>query len=618
MKQTIYAILLISCGILLFSCNRNTKRLEAVLKYSGTNRAELEKVLEHYSQNQADSLKLKSAIFLIENMPGHHTFTGPFLEQYYARLDSMKDTPYYEKKLFQIIPFEHPHYSNDLQLREDVKCIKADFLIHNIDLAFRQWQTYPWLEGTDFDTFKEYLLPYRVENEPLDYWRDSISHFQRRLEDYANLYEDCRYSIISMRNKFYVYSALYGRKIPDPDLQNYKIECIPVSKLQMFVYRTIGIPAAIDFIPHFANRNGRHYWAAAIDPNLNSFQIFQADIYKAAKIYRRTFSHNPVAHPKGNEYIPAFFRDPFNKDVTDLYLPTTDISVHHPGNINARHVYLSIFNDLIWKPISCNKVSGKRSNFTNMGRDVVYLPSYYNENEELRPLTNPIAVYSDGHQQTLKANKDSVQTMILNRKYSYNSERDYWASNLIGSRIEVADREDFKNADTLFQITEKTGSQYQYFYPDTTLKKRYWRFINTRRWECHLADLHFYNRENKEMKGKLIGLDSVRAGGIIDDDPLTTGNVIKYIGMDFGQAVSIAKIRYLSRNDANGVYPGNDYELRYYDFPEGWVSLGIKTATGLELEYNQVPSGALYWLRNLTTGEEERIFTWEKGKARFW
>ena len=119
------------------------------------------------------------------------------------------------------------------------------------------------------------------------------------------------------------------------------------------------------------------------------------------------------------------------------------------------------------------------------------------------------------------------------------------------------------------------------------------------------------------MKGKLMGLDSIRAQGILDHDPLTMGN-FQWIGMDFGKPVSISKIRYLSRNDANGIFPDNDYELFYYDFPQGWVSLGVKTATGYQLEYDQVPTGGLYWLRNHTTGQEERIFTWENGKARFW
>lgn len=58
--------------------------------------------------------------------------------------------------------------------------------------------------------------------------------------------------------------------------------------------------------------------------------------------------------------------------------------------------------------------------------------------------------------------------------------------------------------------------------------------------------------------------------------------------------------------------------LFYYDFPQGWISMGIKTATGTYIEYDDVPSNGLYWLRNHTLGQEERIFTWENGKAHFW
>lgn len=36
------------------------------------------------------------------------------------------------------------------------------------------------------------------------------------------------------------------------------------------------------------------------------------------------------------------------------------------------------------------------------------------------------------------------------------------------------------------------------------------------------------------------------------------------------------------------------------------------------LNYDNVPSGALYWLKNHTRGIEERIFTIENGKQVFW
>jgi len=62
------------CLFIWISCNRtgnDNPRLEKALSLSGSNRQELEKVLHHFSQNPSDSLYLKAAIFLIENMPGH-------------------------------------------------------------------------------------------------------------------------------------------------------------------------------------------------------------------------------------------------------------------------------------------------------------------------------------------------------------------------------------------------------------------------------------------------------------------------------------------------------------------------------------------------------------------
>ena len=219
-----------------------------------------------------------------------------------------------------MVPFDHIGYRQQLDIQEDVKYIKADFLIHQIELAFNQWQTRPWNEGVDFENFKEYLLPYRVENEPLDYWRDSISPLQKNLETYSTYYDNFRHSISQIENRFRTFLFMLDKKIPEPDLKNFKSDCIPTSKANLFVLRILGVPSAIDFIPHFANRNGRHYWATAIDPRINSTQVYQVGIYKAPKIYRRTYSHNPTAKPGKREYVPYFFLDPFNKDVTDLKL----------------------------------------------------------------------------------------------------------------------------------------------------------------------------------------------------------------------------------------------------------------------------------------------------------
>jgi hypothetical protein len=45
---------------------------------------------------------------------------------------------------------------------------------------------------------------------------------------------------------------------------------------------------------------------------------------------------------------------------------------------------------------------------------------------------------------------------------------------------------------------------------------------------------------------------------------------------------------------------------------------GRKLAVDNKLHYDDVPKGALLWLKNHTQGKEERIFTYEDGKQVWW
>ena len=61
----------------LYPCkNKDTQTaLDIAMEKAGDNRQELEKVLRHYQQSPADSLKYKAACFLIENMPYYEVKT---------------------------------------------------------------------------------------------------------------------------------------------------------------------------------------------------------------------------------------------------------------------------------------------------------------------------------------------------------------------------------------------------------------------------------------------------------------------------------------------------------------------------------------------------------------
>ena len=111
--------------------------------------------------------------------------------------------------------------------------------------------------------------------------------------------------------------------------------------------------------------------------------------------------------------------------------------------------------------------------------------------------------------------------------------------------------------------------------------------------------------------------DEPFAQKIFNDDLLDFGILHNIVGVEFKEPVSVDIVKYITQNDKNGVYPGNIYELLYFDQGE-WVSLGRKVATTDYIEYDNVPSGALYWLRNRTEGKEERPFTVVNGRIRFW
>lgn len=73
-----------------------------------------------------------------------------------------------------------------------------------------------------------------------------------------------------------------------------------------------------------------------------------------------------------------------------------------------------------------------------------------------------------------------------------------------------------------------------------------------------------------------------------DDDPISYAhsNHAGIFTFDMGKPVVISKIECLLRNDGN--------------------------------EFDNIPANSLLWLRDLTTGREERIFTYQDNQIRFW
>ena len=145
----------------------------------------------------------------------------------------------------------------------------------------------------------------------------------------------------------------------------------------------------------------------------------------------------------------------------------------------------------------------------------------------------------------------------------------------------------------------------------------------------NVAELYFYQAGNeKPVYGKIIGTTGSYNNhptwtreAVFDDDPLTFFDAPTpcdaWVGLDFGEPVKIDHISYTPRGDGNDVTPGDTHELLYWCSGQ-WISLGKRVANDIVLVYEDVPVNTIYWIRNLSRGKDERIFTYENGEQVWW
>ena len=129
---------IIDCIILLLlflsSCN---PQLDAALEQAGSNRDEMEKVLEHF-KDDPDTLKYSAAVFLIENMPYHYTQDGKGVYSVDSAYLAMAEYPKEQReKVFKELTKDADTSEDSLAI--DIRAVKADYLIKVIDEACDLW-----------------------------------------------------------------------------------------------------------------------------------------------------------------------------------------------------------------------------------------------------------------------------------------------------------------------------------------------------------------------------------------------------------------------------------------------------------------------------------------------
>ncbi len=634
------------CWCLVLSCSKSP--LDKALAEAGDNRKELEKVLDYY---QDDSLKLQAAEFLIENMPYHYAYEGKELVKYLKYFECFSMTwkgPEYVRDSLQRA--DGSFHFDSLHVVSDLKAVKADYLIRNIDFAFKVWREQPWGKKVSFQNFLEFILPYRIGTEALCDWREEIyNHYNPMLDSIrktpygTDIKAVARVLMDSLHKGPIYYTGIfpYGPNV-GPKLVKWRSgNCRELTDLVIYVFRAVGLPCGCDKMLVRGDNNVSHFWNFILDEkdstyftSIGTVKLEKADTYwnPKGKVYRETFSLNTtiqknLSHNSGN--VPDVFRMPILRDVTSIYAGRnnrclrigSDSLVITPDE--GETVYLCASSKMQWLPIAYGLFKNDTVYVDDVEGDVVFRLAVY-RNKGLMFISLPFLLerYS-GNIRFFRPTSQNRQVTLFQK-----FKEDFLYDMLYGV-FEASNRRDFLKRDTLYYISECPLRLQNTVYSSKSKSYRYVRYYGPKGHYCQIAEFSFYESPKDSMKlcGSLIYPQGVPTNifvnqftRVIDDNPYTSMNYYEpsggWVGLDFGHPVHIGKIVYTPRNRDNFIRIGDEYEL-FYATEQDWKSLGVKRAMSDSLDY-QIPVGALLYLKNHTRGNDERIFEMVDGRQKLW
>jgi hypothetical protein len=662
-------ILAIFCIILILGCNKTPTAVTKVLRKAGDNRHELQKVIDHYKIS-GERKKLKAAYFLISNMENKFSVSGEGIDNYYKALKevtALKNHGVKRDSLDKLVKIKIDSLEkgqgkldlSKLKRTNDIEVITADFLIKNIDLAFEVWKK-PWAKHVGFDDFCEFILPYRIHNEPLSNWRESfykqLISFQDSLRDLSDPKE------LVTKLSFY----LYKKWTHLDNFTSYNIYPDPIEmsvcngglcdhRYYLFtaMCRSIGLPVSIESTPQWTNYTGGHAWNVLLDNNggirpfngaEDNMRFYEKNLVPmgdggsiCTKVYRRTFAVQDESLPSNTKSsIPkGILNEKCLMDVTENYdFPKTSYVLKFENDdLENKIVYLCTFNygfDINY--VAWAKVKHNKADFKYIGLPAFYIPVTY-FNNQIEMVHTPLVLYKEEEKRHEYAPDLSKKaTVRLYRKFNFSGDFISFAKGMMKSKLQGSNKPDFSDAIDLATINNQAKG-WEEAKIKVPSKFRYLRYLSNDSDEVRIAEIEFWGKENEKdtprlLKGKIIGNttstdlenDAIYKNAF-DENMRTNFNAKhgSWAGIDLeDKPAQVTSVWYIPRNNYNEIEMGHVYELFYLD--DRWVSLGRQVANKHILEFHNTPIEALLLLKDLTEGKQERVFFYdvEKQEQEWW
>ncbi|MGJ1261338.1 hypothetical protein [Sphingobacterium spiritivorum] len=341
--------------------------------------------------------------FVTDNTDDLYTTEPIFLkrngQQYAIDLDTVKN----EDILSQIIAKENLLYT--CQSITEREFSTDPYIFQNLSRALQIKADNPWKITIPDSISMNYLLPYKVLFEKTGGWQEI---FQRNFADVLSFIPSRKLSKKQIDSLIethvirldtgHIFTGREGKyRICEwPGILEILMEksgdCQSESIKNVYLYRSLGIPAAMDFTPFYGGGNAGHSTAVSWDSDLQKFrpkagQGFNKD-YRVAKVFRWTFkkSNNWERNivPLLNSSIPFPIQELQNNhwiDATKDHTTAKDLTLNMP-EAHGKIAFICTYSYGEWRPIFYGvRTSKSVFLFKDMALDVLYRGGYYDKED---------------------------------------------------------------------------------------------------------------------------------------------------------------------------------------------------------------------------------------------
>ena len=539
----------------------------------------------------------------------------------------------------------------------DIEAISSNYIEKNVNEAYVIWKNCLWKHEVSFEKFCKYILPYKVDREPIVEWRMYFYHKYKHLIDSVAKEEEA-YRIIYkyIKKNFKVKHTKSFGELDVLTLDSIQGgNCRERALYMTYVMRALGIAAVMDFTPFWANQgvNG-HFWTSMVrsdnitytisdngeayidgtcEPykyvvNKNEYLYHVDSLKRIAKVYRYSYDKVRDVSVEVAQNLPDIFRCAYSVDVTPQYRNVTKNNIIPIERKCEDPLYVCTYQQQYgWRPIGrANRVDCGHVDVGPMIHDNVIVVAQY-EDGIVIPRSNPYLISHDKVPEEIKPKTSKRCFVRLYRKYLLNSRWTNRWGDMIGTQIETSNDELFEHNIVSLENIKNMPIEKITIKLDAKKIKRFLRLLPAKGHYPVPAEIDLLTNDGKIINksdyrlyaiGNGLTGDTIPLKWLRDNDPTTTF----YKQFPFWIGVELTKCRkkvsyfqILMWNDCNRVTPGHEYELFYFD--KGWISLGKKQAENEWIDYDDVPYNSLLLLRDYTKGREERVFVME-GKKQVW